>query len=158
MHRGRRALLWTAFGLYCALMLWLLFLRRLGQTTPGEYAALLHENCNLVPLWTIRSYLRLLGHSRQVLRRIAAMNLIGNIVMFLPLGVLAPLLWPRLRRLWLLLLISCGVIAAIELLQLVTLLGSCDVDDLLLNLLGVLLGWCLLQLFSRRKITPEETA
>ena len=42
-----------------------------------------------------------------------------------------------------------AVIAAVEAVQLFTLLGSCDVDDLLLNLLGVLLGWGLLRLFSR---------
>ena len=101
MRRLRRVLLWTLFGLYCALMLWLLLFRRLGRTMPGEYAALLHTNCNLTPLRTIRSYLL-------VLRRSSS---------------------PTMR--------------------LFTLLGSCDVDDLLLNLLGVLLGWGLLRLFSR---------
>ena len=155
MRRGRRTLLWTLFGLYCALMLWLLLLRRLGRTPPGEYAALLHAYCNLVPLRTIRAYLRLLRHSRPVLRHVAAVNLAGNVAMFLPLGVLPPLLWPRLRRLWRLLLWTGGAIAAMEVLQLVTLLGSCDVDDLLLNLLGVLLGWCLLRLFSHSKNTPD---
>ena len=132
------------------LMLWLLLFRRLGRTMPGEYAALLHTNCNLTPLRTIRSYLLVLRRSSSpTMRRYAVVNLAGNIGMFVPLGVLPPLLWPCLRRLPRLLLSAAAVIAAVEAVQLFTLLGSCDVDDLLLNLLGVLLGWGLLRLFSR---------
>ena len=39
------------------------------------------------------------------------------------------------------LLWSAVLICVIELVQLVTALGSCDVDDLILNLPGILLGW-----------------
>ena len=36
-----------------------------------------------------------------------------------------------------------GIIVIIELIQLFTLLGSCDIDDLLLNTIGAVIGWLL---------------
>lgn len=62
----------------------------------------------------------------------------GNVLMLVPFGFLAPLLWERLRG-WRVLPAGLGLILAIELLQPFT--GrSFDVDDILLNFLGVLVG------------------
>ena len=64
-----------------------------------------------------------------------------NILLFLPFGYLLPLLWPRVDRWWKLLLCGLFVSLLIELLQLVTLRGMFDLDDLMNNTLGALLGW-----------------
>ena len=63
--------------------------------------------------------------------------------MFIPLGFCLPWVHARLRRWWKTLLVSAGVILCVELTQLVTLLGHCDVDDLILNLIGVTMGYLL---------------
>lgn len=64
--------------------------------------------------------------------------MLGNVLMLLPFGFLAPLLWNRLRG-WRVLPIGLAFILAIELLQPLT--GrSFDVDDILLNFLGVAAG------------------
>ena len=46
---------------------------------------------------------------------------------------------------------SAGLIVCVELVQLVTLLGHCDVDDLILNLIGVSMGYLLWALTLRRR-------
>lgn len=65
----------------------------------------------------------------------------GNLVWFVPFGLLAPRVWPRLRRLPQLALAAAGLSAGIELGQFVLATGATDIDDLLLNTLGAVLGW-----------------
>lgn len=43
-----------------------------------------------------------------------------------------------------------GIIVAVELLQLFTLLGSCDIDDLILNMIGAFLGYGLFRMVQKR--------
>lgn len=64
--------------------------------------------------------------------------LLGNVLMLLPFGLLAPILWKKLRGVRVL-PVGLAFILAIELLQPLT--GrSFDIDDILLNFLGVAAG------------------
>lgn len=68
-------------------------------------------------------------------------NLLGNIGVFMPFGILLPLvLGGKLKKPFM--IFFAGVLA-LELLQLFTRRGSFDVDDLLLNSVGFLLGFAL---------------
>ena len=143
MSKNREILLRAAFVAYIGFMLWLLF----GQRFDGGFAwewAQLRERINLKPLHTIKSYLWVLENDRsQTAMRHAAINLAGNVVMFLPLGYFFAVLFQPMRKFWRMLLYTVLLICAVECLQLLTMLGSCDVDDLLLNLVGVIFGWCI---------------
>lgn len=142
----------VAWVLYCALMLWLLFGQRWGLSSSGSYREQLRANLNLVPLRTIRDYIHILRSAGSpYLRRHAFCNLAGNVCMFVPLGLLLPPLAPRLRALRRFAAAVTAAICAVELAQLLTLLGSCDIDDLILNLAGALLGYGLWRLLTRRK-------
>ncbi|CAI6082945.1 hypothetical protein PAECIP112173_03736 [Paenibacillus sp. JJ-100] len=66
--------------------------------------------------------------------------LIGNILIFVPLGFLLPLLLKKPSYIKTM-LISLGVIVSIETLQLVTCLGIADVDDVLSNMIGSTIGY-----------------
>lgn len=80
--------------------------------------------------------------------------MLGNVLMLVPFGFLAPLLWERLRGLRAL-PPGLALILAIELLQPLT--GrSFDVDDILLNFLGVLAG-ALLSL-AVQALLPRQAA
>lgn len=59
-------------------------------------------------------------------------NVAGNILLFVPLGLLAPLLFGPCARFGRLLLLGAGASAAIEAIQFV-IGGHTDIDDLLLN-------------------------
>ena len=90
---------------------------------------------SLVPTFVRYLTGEFVGHPGEWIKTMLA----GNFLMFLPMGVLLPLVFPRLScsRLWLL---PAAIPLAIELLQ--PLLGrSFDTDDLLLNALGIAAGW-----------------
>ena len=65
-----------------------------------------------------------------------------NVVLFLPLGFLLPLLWPKQDKLWKILLAGVAFSLLIELSQLLNIRNS-DIDDLLLNTLGAIAGFAL---------------
>lgn len=67
-------------------------------------------------------------------------NMIGNIVMFIPYGFLG-ILYPKLNRLGWLLLTFFVVINVIEVSQFYFKRGFADVDDVILNTLGVVIGF-----------------
>ena len=121
---------------YCAVMLWLLFGWRYGATSE---LAQQHININLVPLHTIKQYISLLEVSAY--RDHAVINLVGNVVVFIPLGYLLPRIWKWFHSIFRLLLSVTVIIILVEALQYITLLGSCDIDDLILNLLGTIIGY-----------------
>lgn len=140
MNAKGRKLNTALFIIYCAVMLWLLF-DRSGSIEGVEYWEQVQQSLNLVPLHTILQYVRLLSSSREILVQLAVINLVGNVVMFIPLGFFLPRVFPKLRRLWKTLLATGLSISLIEIVQLFTLLGSCDIDDLILNLIGAALGF-----------------
>lgn len=91
---------------------------------------------NFIPFKTIIPYL---GGKPSVF--IAIENLLGNIFAFIPLGFLLPLLFKRCNKIKNTFLISVGISLFIEVIQLIFYLGACDIDDLILNILGSLLGF-----------------
>ena len=143
------------FWLYCVLMLYLLFFQRVPFLSEETYLLTLRRNLNYLPGDTILRFYRLMLYYPGY-RRAAIINLFGNIVMFIPLGFGLPWVYARLRRFWKTLLLSAVVIACVELVQLVTLLGHCDVDDLILNLIGVTIGYLLWAITHRHREDPTK--
>ncbi len=150
-------------ALYGLVMLWLLFFQsvRIPDYSAPGYWEQVRDSLNLVPFLTIENYLHILLHQEYYLDKWTAatyafqakqaiINLGGNVGMFLPLGLLLPWSFPRLRRLWRTLAATVAIISLVEILQLFSLLGSCDVDDLILNLLGVTVGYCIWYLLNRK--------
>ncbi len=67
-------------------------------------------------------------------------NIIGNIAMFIPVGIVWPICFRELNSVWKTTLAGAGFIAVIEVSQLLFYERCSDVDDFLLNLIGVLIG------------------
>ena len=86
---------------------------------------------------------------RPFLLRIALRNLLGNIVLFIPLGYFLPAISASLRKFYLTFLSVTIIITTVELAQLVFMVGTCDIDDLILNLLGASMGYGLYRLTNR---------
>lgn len=151
---------WTLFWIYCAVMLWLLFDRDRGTAGMG-YWEQVRQNLNLQPFRTIGNYWNILTNKDYYLdkwgaysiyryyARHSAINILGNVALFIPLGVFLPLLWRKMRKWWKTWLTTLVIMTGVEVLQLFTLTGSCDVDDLILNLLGAALGYGLFCVMRR---------
>ena len=95
-------------------------------------------NSNFVPLKTIFYYLFVNRNAAISLR-----NLLGNIIAFLPLGFLLPVVFSRITKFRVILLSSLALSLTFEVIQLLTGIGDFDVDDILLNMLGSMCGYVL---------------
>ena len=73
----------------------------------------------------------------------AFLNLAGNVIGFLPFGFFLPILSRRLRNGAVVTALGFGLSLLVESIQLVFKVGCFDVDDLILNTLGVLLEMCI---------------
>ncbi|HRH50106.1 MAG TPA: VanZ family protein [Panacibacter sp.] len=98
---------------------------------------------NFEPLRTIHL---MQGNNVSTVYRIE--NLAGNIVGFIPLGILFPLLFPFFRSIWKTTLLVFVISLAFESIQLCTGLGIFDVDDLILNVAGGLTGYILYKIMG----------
>ena len=71
--------------------------------------------------------------------RYAALNLLGNLCAFMPLAVLLPALLRCMRKWYCFLPSVLLMVVGVECLQLWLMVGSCDVDDVILNVGGALI-------------------
>ena len=87
---------------------------------------------NLLPFFNILDY----DSKRDLL-----LNIIGNVGMFIPSGIVLPILYRNLDSFRKVVLAGAGISLCIELLQLPFRVRASDIDDLILNTLGVIIGY-----------------
>jgi glycopeptide antibiotics resistance protein len=107
---------------------------------------------NAVPFRTIALYLQNLGSGfwlRQAL---------GNLLLLMPIGLLAPVAVPGLDRWWRVGLLAAAVSGTIEIVQLWVPDRAADVDDLMLNVAGALIGLALLRLARATRQPPPPSS
>ena len=109
---------------------------------------------NFIPFATMKRFLAAsrVSHSSRII------NLLGNIIVFIPFGLCLPFLFPK-KKLYPVLLTFLFVFA-VESLQLILRRGAFDIDDFILNAVGYGAGYfiyCILQRFENPfKITEES--
>lgn len=91
---------------------------------------------NTIPFHTIYGYL---SGSLKVPLLVALSNIFGNIILFVPLGIYLQLL-KKNKKTWISILIVFMVSLIVETLQFALGIGVADVDDIILNCLGGLIG------------------
>lgn len=138
---NQKRLLSIFFICYCAVMMWLLFIRWRGVEVT-DYWAQIARRINLIPFRSIGRMLRTLTENpRRDVLSVVIYNLGGNIVMFVPLGFCLPGLWERFRRFWPCMAAVALIMTTVEIVQLLTLRGFCEIDDVMLNVLGAAIGY-----------------
>ncbi|MFE0559797.1 VanZ family protein [Paenibacillus sp. NPDC058910] len=107
-----------------------------GRTTQSEFSY------NLVPFSTMANYFPI--------RSLASLiNIVGNIAVFVPFGVLIPVVF-RIRYVKMLGFFLVGLFV-LEMAQLISRRGSLDVDDFILNSVGVTIGYGLLGVIMKSR-------
>ncbi len=101
-------------------------------------------NVNLVPFRTISAYIRDMQYG------ISLINILGNIIPFIPMGFIIPMAFPFQRNLIKTMSTCLLLIFSIESFQLLFYLGSFDIDDFILNLFSCFIGFMLF--ISRKKV------
>lgn len=113
---------------------------------------------NLIPFKTIVSYIRGIGNYKL---EVWFFNLFGNILAFMPMGFLLPIIFKDLRSLKRIIMVLFLISSVLEMTQFWLKLGIADIDDVLLNTIGGLIGYFLLEisykcLFTNTKIRLFE--
>lgn len=98
------------------------------------------SSSNFVPFKTISTYLTAM-FTGSINIDIPIKNLLGNLVMFLPMGIYLPYYIKRLNKVGSFTLSMIVLLFVIEVTQLVTRRGSFDIDDFILNVAGALIGF-----------------
>lgn len=130
------------FILYlCVLTYFLFFAEKYGRTmTDREY------RYNLVPFLEIKRF----WNNRDIVGELAVLtNLAGNVLGFIPFGAILPVISLRCRGFFRIMLFSFEFSLMVECIQLISKVGSFDVDDLILNTLGGILGYILFKICNR---------
>ncbi|MDO5520021.1 MAG: VanZ family protein [bacterium] len=128
---------WVVFAAYLIILTSILFLGQRGsiafsETRLQDYIA---RNCNFMPLRTIREYIRFYQEDT-INTSIIVENLLGNLMLFMPMGVFLPALFKKVKTWGRFVGITLLIIYVIEIAQVLTRTGSYDIDDVILNLGG----------------------
>ena len=110
-------------GVVVALILWVTILSR---------EKLIGTPISFRPFQSISSFFK-------EIRRVQIGNFLGNIILFVPLGVLLPMVtgW---KKIWKTMVAGISFSLFIEIIQLITSRGCFDFDDVILNGLGTVMG------------------
>lgn len=150
---------WLLFYLYIILLSYFLFFsERYGR----EYQ-LAGYRYNLELFKEIKRFIR---YREQLGIESFVVNILGNILAFMPFGFLLPLLSTKYRRFFSAAFLSLLFSIVVEALQLAFKVGIFDVDDMLLNSIGGIFGYIIFavpygifrRVHSRRQDRGEKKA
>lgn len=136
---------WMLFISYLVLLVYFLFFAEsMGRTQmQSEYS----YNLEL-----FKEIKRFYIYRKQLGMGAVVLNLFGNVAAFVPCGFFLPIISRRSRKWYNTLLISFLFSLSVEIIQLVSKVGSFDVDDMLLNTLGGVIGFVLYRLVQTFRI------
>lgn len=138
------------FILYIAFLLWFLII----SDWYGRGGVLEEYHYNLTPFTEMKRFWRY----REQLGIWSAINLFGNVLIFVPFGFFEALA-SRNSSFWTIMLDGFLVSLLVEVFQFVAKVGRFDVDDLILNTSGVVIGYIIFLICNivRRKYGIKRT-
>ncbi len=147
IKRRKNSKLYWIFVLLFVLYLWQVYdLTGVGGLTDIIYAPkggidqpIIRARINLVPFTNIEKTFYL------------------NILMLIPFGFLVPLIWKNYRKAYKTAILGAGFSLLIELSQLIT-TRTTDIDDLITNTLGALLGFIIWKIFFKNHLKETENS
>ena len=96
----------------------------------------INTSFNIIPFDTIKLFINGYINDLVTLKDFVT-NVFGNLCAFMPFSIFIPLIFKKINKYYKFLIVMTIIIIVIELLQFITMSGACDIDDLILNLLGV---------------------
>ncbi len=141
----------TLFVLYVLAILFLLVIPNnyrghnvlVGGLTSERWVAYIGRNWNLIPFRGIAEQISSIFAENDVARNI--IYLAGNLIGFSPLGFFLPSLFSKQRKFTAFIITVVLALMCLELAQLMTMRGSFDIDDIILNAAGACLGFWILR-------------
>ena len=142
--------MFTAFAVFSFVVYFFIAFRLLIFRSAAQFSQAIeiigsprrHTSYNLVPLKTIIGYVKALVDG-SMNRYIPIQNIVGNLLAFMPLGFYLPFFIKKMAELKIFAITVSGLIIAVELMQFILRVGSLDIDDYILNLIGTLIGFAI---------------
>lgn len=141
LYRLLKGFILLSFLVYLFVLLMItLRLNFIGLGFQTDFRTYLGRNVNLIPFSTVREYLNAVKNHTMNLN-IARNNLIGNVLLLFPLSIYYPYFFSRLRSFRMDIVFVLISDLSIEIIQLLIRTGSFDVDDVILNMAGAVIGF-----------------
>ncbi len=143
---------WVLFILYLVALIYLVFFAetfRRGERLSMEYAY------NLELFKEIRRFYR---YRKQLGMDVMLVNLAGNVLAFMPFAFMLPVVSPKARGFFKTVFLTFLLSLSIECVQLAARVGSFDVDDLLLNTIGGILGFIAYRIVQKIRVRRKLRA
>lgn len=141
-----KRLRWVIYGLFILYLIFLLRITLFKQASLYNLIAAIGASERTISVIPLQSIVEMVSHNISISRILE--NVFGNVIVFIPWGLLSPIILKRgHRRVF---ATGIAVSVSIEILQLVFGLGSTDIDDLIFNTLGVVVGYLLFKAMQKR--------
>lgn len=127
--------IWITFFGYLYIMLEVLLFKFNVYSVILDPERVVVDSVQLIPFKTILSYL---NDTNNYPKTIIINNIIGNILIFIPLG--AFLAVRKKKKMWISYILILGCSLAVECIQFFLKIGACDIDDIILNFMGGAIG------------------
>lgn len=112
-----------------------MFIGIIHRLATGEKVTFAEEH-NIIPFKVIGEYIQ----NAQAINDWFVKNLVGNILIFIPVGFLASLVLKK-NKVWHVIIVGIVISLIIEILQAIFAVGRADIDDIILNTIGLLIGF-----------------
>lgn len=144
MKRFNSIMLYGVFLLlYIILLLYSLIFKNISPFELFDSNRVYYRSVNVMPFYTIISYL---SGSQNVPPIVVLSNIFGNIILFVPFGIYFQILYKRKIRNNMLIIFLITMF--VEMFQFIFGLGAIDVDDIILNCSGGLVGILVYKILS----------
>ena len=122
----------------------------------NTFSDYLENSVNLIPFFTVKLFWQ--GYLNGNLSfGDMAVNIVGNVIAFMPLAFFLPIFFKRINKWYSVLLTVALCVVFIELMQLAFLTGATDVDDVILNTAGAMLMYGILRIKKTQKFISNVT-
>ncbi|MGN0160901.1 MAG: VanZ family protein [Lachnospiraceae bacterium] len=119
----------------------------------GRNQGLANYHYNIIPFKEIMRFMR---YHRILGMKAVLANLLGNVIAFIPFGVFLSALSNHRFNWKEMMFLSMDLSLAIEVLQLISKVGSFDIDDIILNTLGGVAGYFIFLMMMKKRKKNEE--
>ena len=106
-------------------------------------------NYNLIPFRSMSTQIE------RITQWWALKNLLGNIIPFIPFGFLLPITYKKFSSTISVFFTGLVSILLMEIFQFITKLGNFDVDDIILNMIGIVCGYLMFLVINRIFVRGE---
>ena len=138
MKKTIRTILIIIFSLYCLALCYFSFFKSVPAN--GLWIDHIKKSVNFIPFRSICDYIKRFADGK-VNQTTFLINIFGNIAAFVPMGFFIPNIFRKINTFAKSILVCLSIVVCVEIIQLVTMVGSFDIDDIILKLSGCILGY-----------------